>query len=82
MWARLSVDTIFSRFFGIVRIDESNVDRYVDLDPTTQAALVDDVPEIAELDLNPVFVRSRGVVAVDARIRVAPMDTGATPARD
>lgn len=40
MWARLSVETIFSRFFGVVRIDESNVDRYVALEPTMQAALV------------------------------------------
>jgi acetate---CoA ligase (ADP-forming) len=33
-------------------------------------ALVEDVPEIAELDLNPVFVRTEGAVAVDARIRL------------
>lgn len=35
------------------------------------AALVDDVPEIAELDLNPLICRADDVVAVDARIRVA-----------
>jgi acyl-CoA synthetase (NDP forming) len=35
------------------------------------AALVDDVPEIAELDLNPLICRSDGVLAVDARVRVA-----------
>ncbi len=37
-------------------------------------AMVEDLPEIAELDLNPVFVRERGggVAAVDARIRVTP----------
>jgi hypothetical protein len=29
------------------------------------------VPEIAELDLNPVFVRTSGVAAVDARIRLS-----------
>jgi acyl-CoA synthetase (NDP forming) len=32
--------------------------------------LADDLPEIAELDLNPVIARPDGVVAVDARIRV------------
>jgi len=32
--------------------------------------LADDLPEVAELDLNPVIVRAEGVVAVDARIRV------------
>ena len=35
------------------------------------SAMVEVVPEIAELDLNPVFVRRRGVAAVDARIRLA-----------
>ena len=36
-------------------------------------AMVEDVPEIRELDINPVFVRPRGegVVAVDVRCRVA-----------
>ncbi|MBY5163566.1 GNAT family N-acetyltransferase [Salsipaludibacter albus] len=36
--------------------------------------MVEDLPEIAELDCNPVFVRPRGegVVAVDVRVRVAP----------
>jgi acyl-CoA synthetase (NDP forming) len=35
------------------------------------SALVEAVPEIAELDLNPVFVRTSGVAAVDARIRLS-----------
>ena len=34
--------------------------------------LADDLPEIAELDLNPVIARPDGVAAVDARIRIAP----------
>ena len=40
--------------------------------------LVDEVPEIAELDLNPVLVGPDGCVAVDARVRVAGQ---ARPAR-
>ena len=32
--------------------------------------LADDLPQVAELDLNPVIVRPDSVVAVDARIRV------------
>jgi acyl-CoA synthetase (NDP forming) len=38
------------------------------------AAMVEDLPEIAELDLNPVFVRpeGQGVVAVDMRMKVTP----------
>ncbi len=35
------------------------------------SAMVEVVPEIGELDLNPVFVRRRGVTAVDARIKLA-----------
>jgi acyl-CoA synthetase (NDP forming) len=34
--------------------------------------LTEDVPEITELDLDPVVARPDGAVAVDARIRVAP----------
>ncbi len=34
--------------------------------------LADDLPEITELDLNPVIARPDGVVAVDARIKVTP----------
>jgi acetyl coenzyme A synthetase (ADP forming)-like protein len=45
------------------------------------AALVDQIPEIAELDLNPVIASAHAVVAVDARIRVAPAPAGADGAR-
>ena len=34
--------------------------------------LADDLPEVTELDLNPVIARQLGAVAVDARIRVTP----------
>jgi hypothetical protein len=34
--------------------------------------LADDLPEVTELDLNPVIARQHGAVAVDARIRVTP----------
>ncbi|HZC72605.1 MAG TPA: GNAT family N-acetyltransferase [Jatrophihabitans sp.] len=36
------------------------------------AALVDDLPQIAELDINPLIGRSDGLLAVDVRVRVAP----------
>ena len=35
------------------------------------SALADDLPEIAEMDLNPVFVLQNGAVAADVRIRLA-----------
>jgi len=43
------------------------------------AALVDDVPQIAELDLNPLICRGEGIEAVDARIRVAEPPTHPDP---
>ena len=36
--------------------------------------LADDLPEIAELDLNPVLARPDGAFAADARVRLAPCD--------
>ena len=37
-------------------------------------AMVDDLPQIAELDLNPIVVHPRGAVVVDARVRIAAAD--------
>ena len=34
------------------------------------STMVEDIPEIAELDLNPVFVRQDGAVVADARVRL------------
>ena len=41
------------------------------------AQLAADVPELRELDLNPVLADARGIVAVDARVAVAPLDQAA-----
>ncbi len=37
------------------------------------ARLADDVPELAEMDLNPVIAAPGGVTAVDAKVRLAPV---------
>ena len=37
--------------------------------------LADDLPQVAELDLNPVIARPDGITAVDARIRVTSHGT-------
>src|SRR5262249_36977577 len=36
--------------------------------------MVEDLPQIAELDCNPLLVQQNGAVILDARIRVAPAD--------
>jgi hypothetical protein len=36
--------------------------------------LAEDIPEVAELDLNPVLGLPDGCVAVDARVRLRPAD--------
>jgi acetyl coenzyme A synthetase (ADP forming)-like protein len=41
--------------------------------------LVEDLPEVAELDLNPVIASPDGCIAVDARIRVGPVARRAGP---
>jgi|FLYL01.1.fsa_nt_gi acetyl coenzyme A synthetase (ADP forming)-like protein len=43
------------------------------------SALVSAIPEISEMDLNPVKVLPEGVVVVDARIRVRPVPEGWSP---
>jgi acetyl coenzyme A synthetase (ADP forming)-like protein len=40
------------------------------------SALADDLPQVVELDLNPVIGLADRVVVVDARVRVAPPETG------
>jgi acyl-CoA synthetase (NDP forming) len=52
----------------------------VDVDAFARAAedlgrLAVDVPELAELDLNPVIVAEKGIHLVDVKVRLAPADT-------
>jgi hypothetical protein len=41
--------------------------------------LAEDLPEVAELDLNPVVAQPHGCVAVDSRVRVRRPSATSTP---
>ena len=43
------------------------------------ARIAEEVPELVELDLNPVLVGSAGAVAVDCKARLAPRQPGPGP---
>ena len=45
----------------------------------TVAAIADHLPEVVELDLNPVVCRPDGAVAVDCKVRLAPCPPGPDP---
>ena len=38
------------------------------------SALAEDLPQVVELDCNPVMVLEQGACIVDARVRVAPVE--------
>jgi acetyltransferase len=78
--AELISRTRVRRFLAAYR-NKPPVDmRALELALVQVSQLVVDIPEIAELDINPLLADERGVLALDARIRVAPA-TGNAPDR-
>jgi hypothetical protein len=43
------------------------------------ACVAEEIPELVELDLNPILVSSAGAVAVDCKARLAPRRPGPGP---
>ncbi|MBI3003487.1 MAG: acetate--CoA ligase family protein, partial [candidate division NC10 bacterium] len=46
------------------------------------SALAEDLPQVAELDLNPIRVHPKGGTIVDARVRVSPFEPPPMLGRD
>jgi acetyltransferase len=67
--ARTRVARVLKAYRNVPAVDEKAVALLL----VKLAQLVADVPEIREIDLNPVLADETGVVAVDARVSVAPI---------
>jgi acetyltransferase len=68
--ARTRVSRILTAYRNIPAADE----RAIELLLVKLAQLVADFPEIRDIDLNPVLADESGVIAVDARVSVFPVD--------
>ncbi len=68
--ARTRVSRILKAYRNVPAADE----RAIELLLVKLAQLAADFPEIREIDLNPVLADEGGVIAVDARISIAPLD--------
>jgi acetyltransferase len=68
--ARTRVSRILKAYRNVPAADE----RAIELLLVKLAQLVADFPEIREIDLNPVLADETGVIAVDARVSVAPVE--------
>src|SRR6516164_2112725 len=68
--ARTRVARILKAYRNVPAADE----RAIELLLVKLAQLVADFPEIREIDLNPVLADETGVIAVDARVAVAPVE--------
>jgi acetyltransferase len=69
--ARTRVSRILKAYRDVPAADE----RAIQLVLVKLAQLAADIPEIRELDINPLLADSNGVIAVDTRIAVAPAET-------
>ncbi|MET0420015.1 MAG: acetate--CoA ligase family protein, partial [Actinoplanes sp.] len=73
MWHDLRAAPLLTGYRGSPPIDTTALEDLL----LRLARLAEDLPEVAELDLNPVLASPDGVVAVDAKLRLAP--AGAEP---
>jgi acyl-CoA synthetase (NDP forming) len=73
MWRGLRSAPLLTGFRGAEPVDTDAIEDLL----LRLGRLAEDLPEVAELDLNPVLAGPGGVIAVDAKLRLAPV--GAEP---
>ena len=73
MWRGLRAAPLLTGYRGAPAVDTAALEDLL----LRLGRLAEDLPEVAELDLNPVLAGPDGVVAVDAKLRLAPV--GAEP---
>jgi acyl-CoA synthetase (NDP forming) len=73
MWRSLRAAPLLTGYRGTPPVDTAALENLL----LRLGRLAEDFPEVAELDLNPVLAGPDGVVAVDAKLRLAPV--GAEP---
>jgi acyl-CoA synthetase (NDP forming) len=67
MWRSLRAAPLLTGYRGSAPVDTAAVEDLL----LRLGRLAEDLPEVAELDLNPVLVSARGVMVVDAKLRLA-----------
>jgi acyl-CoA synthetase (NDP forming)/GNAT superfamily N-acetyltransferase len=75
MWRGLAVAPLLSGYRGRPPADTAALEDLVQ----RLGLLAEDVPEVAELDLNPVVVTTDGIALVDVKLRLAAIDVEADP---
>ncbi len=76
----ISRTRVWKQLQGYRDIPAANIDA-IALTLVRLSQLVADFGEICEMDINPLLADAQGVIALDARVRVAPADAGAGPRR-
>ncbi len=76
MWRGLRSAPLLTGYRGASPTDTDAVEDLV----LRLGRLAEDLPEVAELDLNPVLAGPHGIVAVDVKLRLAPVGSEPDPA--
>jgi acyl-CoA synthetase (NDP forming)/GNAT superfamily N-acetyltransferase len=76
MWRSLRAAPLLSGYRGAPPVDTAAVEDLL----LRLGRLAEELPEVAELDLNPVLAGPDGVVVVDAKLRLAPVGAEPDPA--